>query len=162
MSQRLIALGLATGFVIIVVLGLLLVVVGPLLGNGQDLADRLGLGPAFKFSWLVVRWPFLISLMTMFLAAVYLAGPNVRNRLRDCLPGAFLGVVTWLLASVALRVYLAAGGGETATLTMEDEAVALTGRVIGTMVAALLWTFVTGLAILLGGELNAELERTRT
>ena len=159
--QRLIALALSTGFIVVVVLGLLLVVIGPLLGSGQDVADRLGFGPVFQFAWLVLRWPFLISLMVIFLGAVYLVAPNVDNRLRDCLPGAFLGVVTWLLASVALRVYLSAGGAETVTLTMEDQAVALVGRVIGTMIAALLWTFVTGLAILLGGELNAELERVR-
>lgn len=160
--QRLIALGLAAGFVLVVVLGLLLVVIGPLLGGGQDVADRLGFGTAFKFTWLVLRWPFLIIVMTAFLATVYLLGPNVDHRARDCLPGALLGVTTWLLASVALRVYLSAGGGEAVALTMEDQAVALVGRVIGTMIAALLWTFMTGLAILLGGELNAELERTRS
>jgi membrane protein len=160
-TQRMISLLLALGFVLVIVAGLLLVVVGPLLGGGQSLADRLGFGPAFEFAWFVLRWPFLITLMTLFLAWVYLWGPNVDNRLRHCLPGALLGVVTWIIASVALRVYLAAGGGETVAVTSEDAAVALVARVIGTVVAALLWTFITGLAILLGGELNAELERTR-
>lgn len=160
-TQRLIALGLAGGFVVVIVLGLLLVVVGPLLGGGQTLADRWGFGAAFQFTWFVLRWPFLITVMTLFLAAVYLWGPNVDNRLRDCLPGALLGVLTWILVSVSLRIYLAAGGGETVAVSSEDQAVALVARAIGTVVAALLWTFVTGLAILLGGELNAELERTR-
>lgn len=162
LQQRLIALALAGCFVLVVVVGLVLVVVGPLLGGGQALADGLGLGGAFRFAWEVVRWPLVIAMMTLFLAAVYLWGPNVNNRLRDCLPGAVLGVVTWLVASMALRVYLAAGGGgESIAVTTEDQAVALVARAIGTVVAALLWTFVTGLAILLGGELNAELERTR-
>lgn len=159
--QRLVALGLAAGFVVLVVVGLLVVVVGPLFG-GQALANQLGIGAAFEATWLVLRWPLFIILAAAFVAVVYLAGPNVDNRLRHCLPGAIFAVVAWVVASLALRLYLAAGGGDTVAFAPEDQAVALVGRVIGTVVAALLWTFVTGLAILLGGELNAELERTRT
>lgn len=159
-AQRFIALGLAAGFVLVVAATLVVMVVGPLLGTGQNLADWMGLGRAFQVAWMIARWPFLLAAMVMFLAAVYLWGPNVDNTLRSCLPGAVLGVITWSLASLGLRYYLAAGGGGTPAFSSEDQAVALVGRVVGAMIAILLWTYVTGFAILLGGELNAELERT--
>lgn len=159
--QRLLAIALATGFVIVVVATLMVMVVGPLLGSGQSVADWMGLGVVFQALWTVARWPFLLLTMVAFLAAVYLWGPNVENSFRSCLPGAVLGVVTWTLASLGLRYYLAAGGGGTPAITTEDQAVALVGRVVGVLVAMLLWTYITGFAILLGGELNAELERSR-
>lgn len=157
--QRMIAVGMAGGFVLVLVVTLLLTVIGPLLGSGQMLANQIGVGGAFEIAWLFLRWPFLFAVMTLFLAAVYLWGPNVENRLRNCLPGAVLGVLLWTLASLLLRLYLEAGGGTTA-FSLTDQAVALVARVLGTVVAGLLWTYVTGLAILLGGELNAELART--
>lgn len=159
--QRLVALALAAGFVIVVVVTLLVMVIGPLLGGGVSTAEWLGQGPTFRAIWSLARWPFLLLTMVLFLAAVYLYGPNVRNTFRNCLPGALLGVATWTLASLALRFYLAAGGGGTPPLGEIDQSIAVVARIIGTMVAALLWTYVTGFAILLGGELNAELDRTR-
>ena len=160
-SQRLVAVGLAVGFVVVVAATLVIMVVGPLLGTGQSFAEWMGLGRVFQLTWLLARWPFLIAAMVLFLAAVYLYGPNVENSLRSCIPGAILGVVTWSLASIGLRYYLAAGGGGTPAFSSEDQAVALVGRVIGALVAVLLWTYVTAFAILFGGELNAELERSR-
>lgn len=159
--QRLLALALAVGFIIVSTTTLLLMVVGPMLGAGRELADRLGLGRAFELTWTLARWPFLVAAMIAFLAVVYRYGPAAPNRLRDCLPGAVVGVVAWLLATVGLRVYLAAGGGGTPEIATEDQAVAVVGRVVGALVAAMLWVFLAGVAILAGGELNAELARQR-
>jgi membrane protein len=159
--QRLIAFGLAGVFVVVAVLTVLIMVVGPLLGTGQLVAEQIRLGRAFQAAWGVLRWPFLVAVLVTFLAMVYRQAPNVANRLRDCLPGAALGVAAWLLASLALRVFLAAGGGGAPAIDTEDQAVALVGRVVGTIVALMLWVFVTGLALLVGGELNAELARSQ-
>ena len=159
LSQRLIAMAMAIAFVVVGVMTLLVTVVGPLLGSGQMLADRVGAGGLFQTLWTLLRWPFLLSAMVLFLSAVYLWGPNVVNSFRQCLPGAILGVAAWTLASLGLRLYLAWGGGDSPVTASDDEAVALVGRVVGTLIAILLWTFLTGLAILLGGELNAELAR---
>lgn len=158
-AQRLLAVLFAAGFVLMVVATLLLMVVGPLLGTGEAVADRLGLGEAFAFTWSVFRWPVLLAIMIGFLGLVYRYGPSVENRFRHCIPGAVLGVLVWTLASVGLRLYLAAGGGGGTVIATDDEAVALVARVIGTVVAMMLWVFVTGLAILVGGELNALLSR---
>jgi membrane protein len=157
--QRVIAMGFAAGFVALVVVALLVVVVGPLLGAGEGVADDMGMGSVFEVAWQIARWPVLVAGMIAFLSAVYLWGPNVRNTFRECLPGAILGVATWAIASFALRFYLIAGGGQAPILDGQDQAVELVGRVIGTLIAVVLWTYVTGLAILLGGELNGELHR---
>ena len=159
--QRLVALGLALGFVVVVVATLLLMVLGPLLGTGEAIAARLGLGDAFALMWSVFRWPVLLAIMVLFLSCVYFYGPNVVNRFRHCLPGACLGVVLWTIASVGLRLYLQAGGGTSPMFADANAAVELVGRVVGTLLAMMLWVFVTGLAILVGGELNALLTRAQ-
>ncbi len=158
-TQRLLSIGLAAGFIVVVVLTLLLMVVGPLLGTGQTLADRFGLGGLFQALWGIGRWPLLVLIVVAFLACVYRLCPNVNFGWRACLPGAVLGVALWILASVGFRVYLAAGGGDSVLADTQDVAVALVGRVIGTLVATIVWTYLTGFAILVGGELNAELCR---
>ena len=153
--QRLVAVALAVGFVVVVVATLLLMVLGPLLGTGEAVAAQLGLGDAFALVWSVFRWPVLLVIMILFLSSVYRYGPNVTNRFRHCLPGAVLGVILWSLASVGLRLYLEASGGPSPMLAEANEAVAAVSRVIGTLLAMMLWVFLTGFAILVGGELNA-------
>lgn len=160
-EQRALAMVFAGGFVVVAVVTLLLVVLGPLLGGGQVVAEQVGVGRGYRALWSIGRWTLLISVTVGFLAAVYRYGPNVKHRWRQCLPGAVLGVATWILASLALRLYLAAGGAATPAVTTEDAAVALMARVVGAVVAVLLWMFATGFAILAGGELNAELARQR-
>ncbi len=157
--QRLIALVFAIGFVIVLALTVALMVLGPLLGNLRDVVGAFGLSTAFEFVWAVVRGPFLGLVVIAFLTVVYRFGPNVRHRWRHCLPGAVLGVVLWLLASVAFRLYLEAQAGrQTFGFVPETETV---GRVIAATVATVVWTFLTSLVILLGGEFNADLARER-
>lgn len=158
-AQRILAMALAVGFVVVAVATIIVVVVGPLLGGGQVLAEQLGADTPFRLAWSVGRWIVLFGVTVWFLAAVYRYGPNVENTWRESLPGALLAVATWTSASLALRLYLAAGGGGTPAISTEDQAVALVARVVGAVVAVLLWMFVTGFAILAGGELNAELAR---
>ncbi|MDP8971078.1 MAG: YihY/virulence factor BrkB family protein [Actinomycetota bacterium] len=158
--QRLLALGYAGVSIVVVPAALVFMVLGPLLGGGAQLAGRLGLGSVFAFFWEVVRWPTFVLVVVGFLAFVYRFGPHVSNRWRDCLPGAVLGVALWAAATVGFRVYLAVGGG-TGQLGTMDEAVSDMGRILGSFVATILWTYLASLAILLGGELNAELAKLR-
>jgi membrane protein len=158
LAQRLLAVGFAVGFVVAVTVTLGVLVVGPLLGVGRAAAGALGRESAFASIWGVGRWPVVVILVVAFLTSVYRFGPNVSHTWLQCLPGAVLGVILWLLASVALRVYLDAGGGGT-TLRSSDAAVALVGNAVGAVVAAVLWVYLTSIVILVGGELNAELRR---
>ncbi len=156
--RRLIALAFAAGFILVVPAIFLLMVVGPLLGSGEALAARLGMGSMFHALWAIGRWPLLVVIGVTFLSCVYRFGPNVASTWRESVPGAVLGLVLWMLASLGLRLYLATGRSP-GTFVTEDEAVALVARVVGALVATVLWTYLTGVAILVGGELNAEIRR---
>jgi membrane protein len=160
LEQRTLAVGFALGAVLLVPIVLVLAVVGPLVGGGRELADRLGFGDAFAAAWAVGRWPLLFLVAVWAFAAVYRFGPNVRNRWRDCLPGALLGVTLWLLASAGLRVYLRTAGDPTVRFAAGEEAGALVA-VVGALVGVLLWVFLSSVALLVGGEMNAEVAATR-
>lgn len=160
--QRGLALAFMVAAVVVAVLTLALMVVGPLLGTGGEIADTLGLGPAFALAWSIGRWPLLVAVVVGFLVLLYRLGPAVDNRWRDCVPGAVLGVVLWAFASVGFRVYLEVGGGPQAPqFGQEEEALRLAGSVVGAVVAAVLWIYVSAASILVGGELNAELDKLR-
>jgi membrane protein len=160
-TQRGLALLFALGAVVVVSITLAVMVIGPLLGGGHALAARLGLGDAFAAAWRVGRWPTLVVIVAAFLAWLYRVGPNVDNTWLRCLPGALLGVLLWILVSIGFRAYLAAGGSDTPQLGEEGEAVAMAGRVLGAVVASILWVWVSSIVILLGGVVNAELDRSR-
>jgi membrane protein len=155
-TQRLLALAFALGAVVAGSITLLLGVVGPLLGSGRELADRLGFGEAFTAVWAIGRWPFLVAVVVGFFATVYRFGPNVRNTWRQCLPGAILGVVLWLLSSFGLRLYLATAGSPVGRFEAGAQAAAVLG-VVGAVLAAMLWVYVSSMALLVGGELNSVL-----
>lgn len=161
LAQRGLSVLFAIAAVIVFVLTLTLTVVGPLLGGGQVLAERLGFGDVFALLWAVARWPVFVVVVVGFLAALYRVGPHVDNRLRDCLPGAALGVVLWIVVSVGFRVYLEVGGPQAPQFGEEEEVLAAAGRLVGALVATVLWIYLSGVAILVGGELNAELAKMR-
>lgn len=159
-TQRLLALVFAVGAIVVVSLTLVLSVLGPLFGTGREVARYFGLGEAFAFAWQVGRWPVIFLIAVGFFAAVYRFGPSCATSWRSSLPGAIVGVVLWLLVSFGFRLYLEAFGGPGARFAVADEAAALLG-VVGAIVAAVLWTFLSGVALLIGGEFNSEWARTR-
>lgn len=156
--RRLLALLFALGAVLTVAITLLFIVLGPMLGAAGDLAERIGVGGLFGGAWALARWPVVLVVAAAFFAAVYRFGPNVRNTWRDCLPGAVLAVILWLLVSIGFRVYLATAGSPVGRFEAGEEAAALLG-VIGALAAAMLWTYLTSVALLVGGELNSVLAR---
>lgn len=155
--QRGLAVLFAIAAVVVFVMMLGFMVVGPMLGSGRLIADRLGLGEAFAIAWSLGRWPLLVLLVVGFLSLLYRLGPHVDNRWRDCLPGAVLGVVLWVVVSLGFRLYLEAGGPQVPQFGDEEEALRAAGRLVGAVVASVLWIYLSGLSMLVGGELNAEL-----
>jgi membrane protein len=140
---------------------LAMVVVGPLLGGGRAIAEWLGLGQAFEITWALARWPAVLAVGTGFLAVLYRVGPNVRNRWRESLPGAVFGVVGLILVSVGFRGYLEVTGLESPEIRDAAEAVVVGGQVIGAILAALLWLWLSTMVVLTGGVVNAALSRLR-
>jgi membrane protein len=159
--QRLLALGFAIGFVLVLAAVLTVVVAGPLVGGGRQIAEWFGLGELFTAAWSIARWPIVLIAAVAFFATLYHFGPNITTTWRRSLPGAVLGVLLWIAVSLGLRVYLAALGTPGARFTPQDDALAAAGSLIGAMAAFVIWSFVSGVALLLGGELNSELAAAR-
>lgn len=108
LTRRFIALGFALASVVVVALTLGILVVGPL-GGGPDIAERLGLGRAIALTWILARWPALLLVLIGFLVCLHRFSPNVEHSWKDCVPGAALGVVLWVVAAAGFRLYLGLG-----------------------------------------------------
>jgi membrane protein len=132
-------------------------ILAPLLITGPDvvawldgLLDELDLS-GLDAIWRTVYWPVIIVLATLVIAALYHAGlPGRPVRWRSELPGAILATSVWLAGSAGLRLYglWIAGNGS------------VYGPLSGPIVV-LLWIWLTGFAVLLGAELNAQRHRIR-
>jgi YihY family inner membrane protein len=118
------------------------------------LADRigrlLGLGSTVVTVYNIVKWPVLLLVISFMFALLYWASPNAKQGFRWVTPGGILAVVVWVAASVAFAVYVANFSAYNKTY----------GSLAGVIIF-LVWLWLSNIAILLGAELNAELERGR-
>lgn len=125
-----------------------LVVSGPL---AEAVGSAIGLGNEAVTIYSIVKWPLLIGVVMMLFAALYYAAPNVKQpKFRWISPGGVLAVLVWIAASVAFGFYVANFGSYNATY-----------GTLGGVISFLVWMWVTNIAILLGAEFDAELERER-
>jgi membrane protein len=126
----------------------MLVVSGPL---AESIGSTIGLGDAAVTAWSIAKWPVLLVLVMLAVAVLYYATPNVKQpKFRWISVGAAVAIVIWVLASVAFAFYVANFGNYNKTY----------GSLAGVIVA-LLWLWITNLALLLGAEIDSELERGR-
>ncbi|HEX2289577.1 MAG TPA: YihY/virulence factor BrkB family protein [Pseudonocardiaceae bacterium] len=118
------------------------------------LADRLGrllgLGSAVVTIWDLVKWPVLLLVVSFMFALLYWASPNAKQGFRWVTPGGILAVVVWVAASVAFAIYVANFNSYNKTYGS-----------LASVIIFLVWLWLSNTAILLGAELNAELERSR-
>lgn len=135
---------------------LALAVVGPLLGGGQQVADALGAGSAFRSAWSLGRWPVLVVVVVAFLAWLYQVGQNADTRWRDALPGAVLATAGLLVLAAGFRSYLEVAGPRSPDLEGGPQAVRIVGEFIGTALAVVLLGWLASVVVLLGGVFNAE------
>ncbi|PWD51065.1 hypothetical protein C8046_10820 [Serinibacter arcticus] len=161
-SQYLLGLLFTLGALVTMVTVSLLVVVGPLLGNGGQIAEALGLGDAFRVAWEWLRWPAAFLVGLAFLTLLYRYAPNVETTWRRCLPGAVLGSVGLLLVSAGFLVYVRFA----APSSLEQDAgnavvVQAAAQMLSLVLAAVLWLWLGSIVVLLGGILNAELDLER-
>jgi membrane protein len=156
-------LGLVYSLAAVIVIATLvtMIVVGPLLGGGRAIAEWLGLATAWEIAWSLARWPVVFAVATGFLTLLYRFGPNVRNRWRDCVPGALFGMAALILVAFAFRLYIELTGLQSPQITDADDAVAVALQLVGLLMAALFWLWLSGMVVLTGGVLNAELGRLR-
>jgi membrane protein len=119
------------------------------------------LGRAFEVAWAVGRWPVVFGLAAAFLAWIYRTGPNVKNTWRECLPGALLGTTGMVLVAAGFRAYLELAGPQAPAVGDADVVVRIAAQTIGAILATVLLVWLTSIAVLTGGVLNAELDRSR-
>lgn len=160
-KRRAVALGLAFASLFVITLQVSLLVFGPLLGGAREIAQLFDLGLTFQLLWSIFRWPVLGLVLTVFLLAVYRYVPARRIGWRRSLPGAMTAMAVWLLVAVGFRAYLATGVNPGQGPEVTAEAMASVGRAVGALVATVLWVFLSSIAVLFGGEINAAVERQR-
>ncbi|TPG28114.1 YihY/virulence factor BrkB family protein [Mycobacterium hodleri] len=143
--QLLITLG---GLVLAAIAAFLLAVSGPV---ASAVGSAIGVGDVAVTAWSIARWPVIVILMTLAVATLYYATPNVQQpKFRWMSVGAGVAILTWILASVVFGLYVTNFGSYNKTY----------GALAGVIVF-LLWLWITNLALLFGAELDAELERGR-
>jgi membrane protein len=141
-----VALGITVALMLLGAVAMLLVFYGGELG--QALAVRVQAGDSFETFWAILRWPVLIAFVLVAFALVYYLAPDVRDiRWQWITPGSVLGVALWLLISLAFRVYLE-----------HFDTYSVTYGSLGAVMILLLWLYLTGVALLAGGEMNAVIE----
>ncbi|GID31139.1 YihY/virulence factor BrkB family protein [Paractinoplanes brasiliensis] len=137
------------------VIGIMLILSAVIVVFTGDLAqvvgEKIGLGEAAVTVWNIAKWPVLILLVSLMFAILYWASPNAKTGgFRWVSPGGIFAVVLWLVASGAFAIYLANFANYSKTY-----------GTLGGVIAFLVWLWISNIAILLGAELDAELERGR-
>lgn len=143
---RLTALGLTLALTLLIVTALVLVL------YGGDIAEvvsaKLGMGEVFETAWKILQWPLVLIFVLLAFALIYYFGPDSHQQdWKWITPGAFIGVALWLLISFAFKAYLSYFNSYSATYGS-----------LGAVIILMLWFYFTGTAILVGGEINSEIE----
>jgi membrane protein len=145
-KRRLIAMALTIALAVFVVVAFVFVV------GGGDLAawvaDRLGFGERLARVWTIVQWMLAIALVVAAVDLVYYLAPNAETPFVWVTPGALLATVLWLLTSFGFKVYVQNFSDYTAV-----------HGTIGAVIVLLLWFYLSGFALLVGAELNAEIDQ---
>jgi membrane protein len=125
-----------------------LVLSGPL---AESVGRAVGLSNAAITVYGLAKWPVLALTVMAMLGLLYYASPNVRMPgVRWITPGSVLALVLWVAASAGFALYVSHFGSYDKTY-----------GTLGGVITFLVWLWITNVAVLLGAELNAELERSR-
>src|SRR4051794_24196478 len=125
-----------------------IVLTGPVV---DAVAAPLGIGSTAQTVWNIAKWPVMLLVVMLMIAVLYHFTPNVKlPGFKWVTPGAIVAVVVWILASAAFALYVSQFGSYNKTYGS-----------LGGVVVALLWLWITNLALLFGMELNSERERNR-
>ncbi|WP_374999884.1 YihY/virulence factor BrkB family protein [Aeromicrobium sp. CTD01-1L150] len=138
-------------FVVVVLCALTalsLVLTGPV---ARAVGDVVGVGDEAVQVWGIAKWPVMLLIVVAIVAILYHATPNVQQpKFRWISIGAAFAVIVWIVASGLFGLYVSMAGNYSATY----------GSLAGVIVF-LLWLWITNIALLLGAELDAEIERSR-
>jgi membrane protein len=134
--------------ILLAAMAIAVVLTGPL---AEQVGNVVGLGSTAITVWDIAKWPVLIVLVSFVFAFLYWAAPNVRHpKFKWVSPGGLLAVLLWIVASAAFAFYVANFGSYNKTY-----------GALGGVIIFLVWLWISNIAILLGAEFNAEIERGR-
>jgi membrane protein len=154
---RVISIALTVALAILIISALLIVLYGGQLGH--FLATFVHEDEAFQVAWKILQWPITLAFVFIAFSLIYQFAPNVSARRRGrrvpkddfrrrlLSPGVVVAVILWLLVSLGFRLYLHFFNSYSATYGS-----------LGALIVLMLWFYLTGAAILLGAEINCELE----
>ncbi|TCJ13899.1 YihY/virulence factor BrkB family protein [Rubrobacter taiwanensis] len=145
---RLLSVLMTFGLSVFIILGVLLLVGGSALGGW--LAGLLGMGELFEVVWNLARWPIALLLLGVALALIYYFAPDVEQPFRWITPGGVIGLLLWVLASLAFSYYVNNFGAYDRTYGS-----------IGAVIVLLLYLYISSIMILFGAELNATLAKMK-
>ncbi len=145
-KTRLVAVGLTVAIAVLVITALVLVLYGGKIA--ESVAAHFGLGDVFTTSWKILQWPIVFAFVLLAVALVYYFAPDVKKQKWGYItPGTVVAVVLWLLVSFGFRLYLHFFNSYSAAYGS-----------LGAVIVLMLWFYLTGAAILVGGEVNSEIE----
>ena len=135
---------------LLVASAVIVVFTGPL---AQQAGKLIGVGGTAVDVWSIAKWPVLLLIVSLMFALLYWASPNARTGgFKWVTAGGVVGMVLWIVASALFAFYIANFG---------SSGYAKTYGALASVVIFLVWLWVSNVAILLGAEFNAELERSR-
>jgi len=128
--------------------GIALVISGPLI---DAVADAMHATQTVRRLWSIGRWPVLVVIAVALLSLLFWVAPNVRQpRLRWLTVGGAVALLVWAVSSSLFGLYVANFGSYNRTYGS-----------LGAIIAFLVWTYLSNIALLLGVEVNAEVQRGR-
>lgn len=120
-------------------------------GVAKEVGDVIGVGSTAVDVWNIAKWPVLLLVVSFMFALLYWAAPNVKQAgFRWVSPGGLLAVLLWVVASLLFAFYVANFASYNKTY-----------GALGGVIIFLVWMWISNIAVLLGAEFNAELERGR-
>jgi membrane protein len=139
------AILLSAGLAFFILTSFTLVVFGPQLAD--FLARWFGFNDVFVWTWKILQWPLVFALVAVGIGLIYYFAPDAEQDWVWLTPGSVLATTLWMLGSLGFRFYAVNFGNYDATY-----------GALGGMMLLLMWFYVSGVAIVLGAELNAEIE----
>ena len=147
-KKLLVALGLTIASLLLIASALLLMIYGGRLS--EIMVSNFEFSSFIAGVWKVLQWPLLVGFVLMAFNILHFYAPNVKHRRWHWLmPGTMVGVALWLMVSFGFKLYL--GLFDRFTVTY---------GAIGAVIVLLLWFYLSGTAILIGGEVNSEMEKS--
>jgi membrane protein len=143
---RLASVGLTVALAVLIISALLLILYGGEVG--EAITNYFNQTKDFETFWIVAQVPVVLAFVFLTFAMIYYFAPNLYDQKWYWItPGSIIGILLWLLVSFLFRIYL-----------RYFDSYSVTYGALGAVIVLMLWFYLTGVAILIGGKINAEIE----